>query len=104
MTGKTIHLMCDINLAGIYWTPIGNADHPFRGSFNGHNHAIIGLSHTSDNDDCGLFGMVSGGTICNLAVKGTIKADERVGGIALGILGTALVMSKSRKKKEEAAE
>ena len=81
MTGKTIHLMCDINLAGIYWTPIGNADHPFRGSFNGHNHAIIGLSHTSDNDDCGLFGMVSGGSICNLAVKGTIKADERVGGI-----------------------
>ena len=81
MTGKTIHLMCDINLAGISWTPIGNADHPFRGSFNGHNHAIIGLSHTSDNDDCGLFGMVSGGSICNLAVKGTIKADERVGGI-----------------------
>ena len=81
MKGKTIHLMCDINLSGIHWTPIGFNDHWFRGSFNGHNHAIIGLSHISGDDNVGLFGMVQGGSICNLAVKGTIKGDERVGGI-----------------------
>ncbi len=81
MKGKTIHLMCDINLGGIHWMPIGINDHWFRGSFNGHNHAIVGLSHISGDDNVGLFGLVNGGSICNLAVKGTIKGDECVGGI-----------------------
>ena len=81
MEGKTLHLMCDINLAGIHWTPIGFGDHWFRGSFNGHNHAIIGLNNTNDDDCAALFGRVKGGTICNLAVKGTIKGDYQVAGI-----------------------
>lgn len=85
MYGKTIHLMCDINLAGIHWTPIGFGDHWFRGSFNGHNHAIIGLDNTNDDDCAALFGKVKGGTICNLAVKGTIKGNYQVGGI-VGLL------------------
>lgn len=81
MNGKTIHLMCDIDLAGINWTPIGFKDHWFRGSFNGHNHAIIGLSNTNNDDCAALFGRVKGGTICNLAVKGTIKGNYQVAGI-----------------------
>ncbi|MBQ6419506.1 MAG: RICIN domain-containing protein [Clostridia bacterium] len=81
MEGKTIHLTRDVNLAGIEWTPIGFKGHWFRGSFNGHNHAIIGLSRTTDDDYNALFGMVAGGTICNLAVKGTVKGNEHVGGI-----------------------
>lgn len=85
MNGKTIHLMCDINLNGIHWTPIGFNDHWFRGSFNGHNHAIIGLKNTNEDDCAALFGKVSGGTICNLAVKGTIKGNYQVGGI-VGLL------------------
>ena len=85
MEGKTIHLTRDINLAGIEWTPIGFKDRWFRGSFNGHNHAIIGLSRTTDDDYHGLFGRVAGGTICNLAVKGTVKGNEHVGGI-VGLL------------------
>lgn len=85
MKGKTIHLMCDVNLAGIQWTPIGFNNHWFRGSFNGHNHAIVGLSNTNTDDYSGLFGMVQGGTVCNLAVKGTMKGDDHVGGI-VGIL------------------
>ena len=85
MAGKTIHLTRDINLAGIHWTPIGFNNRWFNGSFNGHNHAIIGLSNTNSDDYCGLFGMVAGGSICNLAVKGTVKGDDHVGGIC-GIL------------------
>ena len=81
MEGKTIHLTRDINLAGIEWTPIGFKDHWFRGSFNGHDHAIVGLSRTTDSDYNALFGMVAGGTICNLAVKGAVKGNEHVGGI-----------------------
>ena len=85
MAGKTIHLTRDINLAGNGWTPIGTNGHWFRGSFNGHNHAIIGLSCIGSADYQGLFGMVAGGTICNLAVKGTVSGDDHVGGI-VGIL------------------
>lgn len=85
MSGKTIHLTRDINLAGIEWTPIGCSDHWFRGSFNGHDHVITGLSCTADSDYRGLFGMVQGGTICNLAVKGTVKGDDHIGGV-VGIL------------------
>ena len=81
MLKKTIHLNCDINLAGIHWTPIGFADHWFRGSFNGHNHAIIGLNNTHEDDNAALFGRVNGGIICNLAVKGTIKGNYQVGGV-----------------------
>ena len=85
MGGKTIHLTRDINLAGIHWTPIGFSGKWFRGSFNGHNHAIIGMENTNSDDYCGLFGLVAGSTICNLAVKGTIKGDDHVGGI-VGLL------------------
>lgn len=84
MLGKTIHLMCDINLAGINWLPIGSGSHWFRGSFNGHNHAIVGLNRvdtSEDSDYTGLFGKVAGGTICNLAVKGTIAGDAITGGV-----------------------
>ena len=85
MEGKTIHLTRDINLAGITWTPIGYyGGHWFRGSFNGHNHVIIGLNRvdtSEDSDYVGLFGRVAGGTICNLAVKGTIAGDAITGGV-----------------------
>ena len=81
MLSKTIHLTRDINLAGITWTPIGYYGHTFRGSFNGHNHTITGLFRTEYTDYNGLFGKVSGGTICNLAVRGTIAGDDHVGGI-----------------------
>ena len=81
MEGKTIHLTCDINLGGIQWTPIGFSDHWFKGSFNGHNHAIVGLSCRSGEDNVGFFGKVMGGAICNLAIKGTVVGDETVGGV-----------------------
>ena len=88
MLGKTIHLTRDINLAGITWTPIGYYGHYFKGSFNGHNHAIVGFNRidTSEGSDyTGLFGKVAGGTICNLAVKGTLAGDQNTGGI-VGLL------------------
>jgi len=87
MIGKTIHLTRDINLAGLNWTPIGlnNTSNTFRGSFNGEGHAIIGLNCKDAVDNNGLFGNVVGGSICNLAVKGTVTGKNRAGGI-VGIL------------------
>ncbi|MBR2088034.1 MAG: hypothetical protein IJ906_13035, partial [Oscillospiraceae bacterium] len=79
--GKTVHLTCDINLAGIEWTPIGNKDHMFHGSFNGEGHSIVGLSITKTNDFQGLFGVVQGGSIGNFAIKGSVSGDDHVGGV-----------------------
>ncbi len=81
MTGKTIHLMCDINLAGNEWRRIGTPGDHFCGSFNGHGHAIIGLSITTKDTSDGLFGVVEGGVISNLAVKGAVSGDYNVGGV-----------------------
>ena len=78
---KTVHLMCDINLAEINWTPIGFNDHWFYGSFNGHDHSVIGLRRDDKTNNNGLFGQFYGGALCNLAVKGTIYGDYNTGGV-----------------------
>lgn len=52
------------------WYPIGTADEPFTGGFDGDGHTISGLSATitSGNAFAGLFGY-SSGTIKNVTVK-----------------------------------
>ena len=66
MTGKTITLGADIDLNSELWTPIGKADHSFKGTFNGRNgstyYTISGL-----NGD--LFGVVNG-TIQYVTIDG----------------------------------
>lgn len=78
---KTVHLMCDINLADINWTPIGFNDRWFYGSFNGHDHSVVGLRRDDKTNNNGLFGQFYGGTLCNLAVKGTMYGDYNTGGV-----------------------
>lgn len=69
------------------WTPIGNADHPFTGSFKGGGFNIAGIYTTATAGDngknVGLFGYVgSGANIDNLLVMdGLITGVENVGGI-----------------------
>lgn len=58
---KYIELNKDIDLSGEEWTPIGTAQHPFDGYFNGKAHKISGLtigSKTAPKDlaYAGLFG------------------------------------------------
>lgn len=76
-------LAADIQLSG-EWTPIGNNDAPFTGSFNGNGHTISGLSYTLEKENwVGLFG-ASTGTIKNVRiVDANITANEHVG-IAVG--------------------
>ena len=78
---KTVHLMCDINLADINWTPIGFNDRWFYGSFNGHGHSVIGLRRDDKTNNNGLFGQFYGAALCNLAVKGTMYGDYNTGGV-----------------------
>ena len=51
------------------WTPIGNSETPFKGSFNGQGHTISGLYVKSAADYISLFGDVRNGTITNFRVK-----------------------------------
>ena len=54
--GNTFVLTQDIDLTGRNWTPIGKYGSPFKGTFDGQEHTISGLTIKSDPDELGLFG------------------------------------------------
>lgn len=55
--GATFVLMNDIDLSSIdNWTPIGNGNGYFRGSFYGNGHTISNMKISSESDYVGLFG------------------------------------------------
>ncbi|MBP0972506.1 MAG: RICIN domain-containing protein, partial [Oscillospiraceae bacterium] len=79
---KKIQLMRDINLCGTEWASIGDPVHAFCGSFNGNGHTITGLAMTqTGKNDQGFFSTVDAGTICDLAIKGSVSGDNRTGGL-----------------------
>lgn len=88
-SGKTITLYADIDLSGIKdWAPIGkDADHPFRGTFNGNNKVIFGLTVAGNYANAGLFGVVDGGTIKNVTVKDGKVTSAAAGANVGGIVG-----------------
>ncbi len=88
--GRNIVLTKDINLCGIEWPCIGSGTNPFRGSFLGNNHAIIGLVVTSTNNEHGLFGCVRGAIVRDLAVKGSVSGDWNTAGIC-GALDNGII-------------
>lgn len=66
----------------------GNKEHPFKGVFDGQNHAVEGLNYDKDafdpERDTGLFAETNGATIKNFLVKdANVWADFR-GGIIVG--------------------
>ncbi len=53
----------------VTWVPIGTSDHPFRGTFDGKGYTIHGLYVDDMNaENQGLFGVIEGGTVCNVTV------------------------------------
>lgn len=90
--GKTIMLGADIVLPG-EWTPIGTAEHPFKGTFDGcieisdnnyKYYAVSGAEVNVAGPNAGLFGVVDGGKVQNLTVAGSVSSeakDAHVGGI-----------------------
>ncbi len=80
--GKTVTLTVDLDLGGEQspWTPIGTAEAPFAGVFDGGYHVISGLSVPS-GDSVGLFGRVEGGTVKNLVAEGSVTGGSAVGGV-----------------------
>lgn len=91
LDGK-FELLCDIDLGGADWVPIGTQDAPFTGKLNGKNYTISNFKITQPTKDgnMGFFG-VADGSILNLFMKDvtiTTTADTvNVGafaGISLG--------------------
>lgn len=90
-TNAIATLTADIDLGGETWTPIGSESSPYTGIFDGQGHTIRGLYVNSGEGHAGLFGVVGeGGTVKNLAVKGTVIANRKVGstpGYTGGVVG-----------------
>lgn len=88
----TVLLAADIDVSGFLWTPVGNDDGVFVGTFDGKGHSLSGLTITAANGGyAGLFGSALSATIQNLCVSGTIDVTETgsslyIGGI-VGIMG-----------------
>ncbi len=77
-------LTADIKLGGKKnpWIPIGEANSPFIGEFDGNGHVISGLYINTAYDYQGLFGVISGNAVVkDLTVKGSVNGDTAVGGI-----------------------
>lgn len=79
--GKTVSLTRDLDLCRIEWQPIGTSDRPFRGSFTGNGHAVVGLSVTGTGDEVGFFGHFAGGSIGGFAIRGSVSGDWNTGGV-----------------------
>lgn len=76
-SGKTVKLEADLTYTDAdSFTPIGTAAHPFKGTFDGGNHTITGLSAVDTYDTnntgsyLGLFGYTSGAKIQDLTLSG----------------------------------
>lgn len=79
--GKPVNLGADIDLSDIEWTPVGTADHPFRGIFtvsakSGKYYTISGLQVKEGFANAGLFGVVDGGTIQYVTITDSTKTEE----------------------------
>ena len=83
-------LTADIVLSSAWTTPVGTQSVPFKGIFDGQNHAITGFNLTYDGGRQGLFGQVDGATVKNFSIAGTITANGNGGSSAgLGVIAWA---------------
>ena len=78
-------LTADIDLSGMTQSPIGNASVAFTGTFDGAGHKISNIN-ISGAGGVGLFGVVSGATVKNVTVSGTVTSSANYVG---GLIGQA---------------
>ena len=68
--GKTFRLTQDIDLGNEPWTPIGNSNNIFKGTFDGQGHTITNLVvNGGSNSNQGLFGVTHDGEIKNFTLE-----------------------------------
>ena len=85
--GACAELTADVDLENDAWTPIGpDEGSSYSGTFDGKGYTIKNLN-VSGSGNIGLFGYVSGGTIRNLTVAGSVTATGgRAGGITCTLI------------------
>lgn len=69
---KCFRLETNIDLMGHEWTPIGNKNKPFSGTFDGNSKIITNMSISvapSPGSGAGLFGNCSGASVSNVVLK-----------------------------------
>lgn len=71
-------LMDNIDMKDAEWTPIGTADKPFSGNFDGNGHTISGLNYSGEY--AGLFGYINNGTISNIKLADSSFANGTASG------------------------
>ncbi|ADY35861.1 Collagen triple helix repeat-containing protein [Phocaeicola salanitronis DSM 18170] len=78
-------LAANLDLTDTEWTPIGDYDNPYTGTFDGAGHTLTGLTiNQSEANYIGLFGAIGeGGTVKNLKLTSVaIKGYNWVGAVA----------------------
>lgn len=80
---KTVRLMEDIDMSGVKMIPIGNAQCPFNGMFDGNAKVIKNLS-VSGTENVGLFGVTGSSSVIKLlgVENANIQGIKNVGALA----------------------
>ncbi len=84
LAGKTVKLMCEIDLGGKEWTPIGDSEHIFKGTFDGDGKVVKNLVITGNNSNVGLFGVTHDGEIKNFTVENAKVSGRLNVGVVAG--------------------
>ncbi len=78
--GRVVRLGADINMTGVSMKPIGTAEHPFMGEFNGLGRTISNLTINAQQDNVGLFGCLMNAYLHNVRIDGaTVTGQNHVG-------------------------
>jgi len=84
----------DIDLGDEPWTPIGknySYSYAYKGTFDGQEYTIKGLYINSSDSNQALFGYVSGGTVRDLIVEGSVTGGNNTAGIVAELAGASLI-------------
>ena len=93
-TDINITLDTDLDLTDMEWTPIGNYEKQYTGTFDGNGKTITGLTfNQSETNNVGLIGSLGeNGIVRDVKLdKVTIKANNNVGGIVGGNRGGSII-------------
>ena len=82
--GKTFRLTQNIDLGGKEWTPIGDSEHIFKGTFDGQGFVIKNLVITGYNSNVGLFGVTHDGEIKKFTVENAKVSGRLNVGVVAG--------------------
>ncbi len=82
--GRVVRLGADIDMTDVSMTPIGTAEHPFMGEFNGLGHTISNLTINAQQDNVGLFGCLMNAKVQNVHITNANVTGKNHVGVLFG--------------------